>query len=119
MERPITSLGLPSMMRLKKEQWQVSLYKDLGAKRPACHANLHYSAYDNMHDAVAALNGDPDRALQERPKPAPKAIAKAGFCTIFSKRQRIYYLMWKNGLREQAFKAFGFDFWKGGEEAAG
>ena len=38
-----------------------------------------------------------------------KAIAKAGYCVVFTNRTKLYYILFQDGLREEAMRAAGMN----------
>lgn len=63
------------------------------------HGHLVLKGPKNVVDAALLLNGDQGAV--------PRGIEKAGFCVVFSNRTKSYYVMWQDGQRDKAQKAFG------------
>jgi len=43
----------------------------------------------------------------EKEVPNRAAIERAGFCVVFSKRNHVHNVMWREGQKEKALRAFG------------
>jgi len=99
--RPKQSLGVTAMDRPWSRNtgpWKATSCLQLGTSLPG-HGELELHGHANVVDATETLNAHDSRAL--------KPIQKAGYCVVFSNRTKVYYLMWRDGMRDKACKAFG------------
>lgn len=79
-------------------EWCFNACSKLGPALPA-RPELAFKVGGTVVDACEALNAGQNAI--------PSAIAEAGFCTVLSKRSKMYYVVWRNGCRLQALTAFG------------
>lgn len=72
----------------------------LGVKFPSKLKHLEFkSEASNIVDACDILNKEPEKV--------PKAISKAGYCVVFTNRNKCYYVVYLDDKKEEAMKTAG------------
>lgn len=97
--RPKQSLGVKRTAKASLA-WSPNLCLSIGPELTS-KRHLELKGTKNVVEACELLNGDGNAV--------PKAIAKAGCCAVYSNRTKAYYLLWRDGLREEARATFGLE----------